>query len=156
MCWQRGDDGTVIFRATLPRVFECDSAMKPAKSSLDLPVLEDANSIQVALMQVMHRLRCGHIEHKTASRLLQGLQPASLNLRTASFEPTRKETAVIDPNMVEATPLGKNPWKGEDFEDEPDQMEESAGVDIQTVAEEAESLVPGTGLEPARLLGTAS
>jgi hypothetical protein len=77
------------------------------QSSLDLPVrLEDANSIQVALMQVMHLLLSGHNEHKTASRLLYGLQTASLNLHTASFEPTRKETIVIDPSRVEATPLG--------------------------------------------------
>ena len=109
--------------------------MKPAKSSLDLPVLEgrihpsgaDAGDAPAALRT-----------HRAQNRqpAAPGIAPASLNLRTASFEPTRKETAVIDPNMVEATPLGKNPWKGEDFEDEPDQMEESAGVDIQTVAEE--------------------
>jgi hypothetical protein len=37
---------------------------------LDLPDLEDANSIQVALMQVMHLLLSGHIEPKT--------QPAAL------------------------------------------------------------------------------
>lgn len=41
---------------------------------------------------------------------------------------------VIDPNAVETTPLGENPWNREDFEDEAE--EEAAEVDIQAVAEE--------------------
>jgi len=44
------------------------------------------------------------------------LQTASLNLRTASFEPACKESVVIDPNTVEATPMGETPWNSENFE----------------------------------------
>jgi hypothetical protein len=91
---------------------------KPKSAPFDLPVLEDANSIQVALMQVMRLLLAGHIEHKTASLLLYGLQTASLNLRAASFEPIHKESVVIDPNAVDATPLGENPWNRADFEED--------------------------------------
>ena len=52
-----------------------------------LPVLEDANSIQIALMQVMRLLLTQQIEHKTASLLLYALQTASTNLRLTNFKP---------------------------------------------------------------------
>ena len=54
---------------------------RKARAALDLPVLEDANSIQVALMQVMRLLVSAQIDHKTASLLLYALQTASSNLR---------------------------------------------------------------------------
>ena len=50
-----------------------------------LPVLEDANSIQIALMQVMRLLISQQIDHKTASLLLYALQTASTNLRMTNF-----------------------------------------------------------------------
>ncbi len=104
-------------------------AKKPSKASLDLPVLEDANSIQVALMQVMQLLLSGQIEHRTASLLLYGLQTASLSLRAANFEPSRKETVVIDPKSVETTPLGENVWDRQEFETGEGEIE------LQAVAE---------------------
>ncbi len=47
---------------------------------LELPVLEDANSIQLAIMQVMDALIHGRISIKLSGRLLYGLQLASANL----------------------------------------------------------------------------
>jgi hypothetical protein len=47
---------------------------------LELPVLEDANSIQLAIMQVMEALVHGRINTKIAGQLLYGLQLASANL----------------------------------------------------------------------------
>ena len=86
-----------------------------APAALDLPVLEDANSIQVALMQVMRLLMSGQIEHRTASLMLYGLQTASSNLRVADFEPAHKQRVVIDPEQVDKSQLGKNLWCNQEF-----------------------------------------
>jgi hypothetical protein len=82
-----------------------------------LPVLEDANSIQIALMQVMRLLLSQQIDHKTASLLLSALRTASTNLRHANFKPFVHEV-VLDPRDVANTPLGQNLWEDQDFGDE--------------------------------------
>lgn len=95
-------------------------------STFVLPVLEDANSIQMALQQVMHLLVSRDIDHKTASLLLYGLQTASSNLRQTTFE-AYKNDVVLDPRDVPNTPLGSNIWEDEDFEepaDDPDLIEQ--------------------------------
>ena len=88
------------------------------RASLDLPVLEDANSIQVALMQVMRLILSGQIDPKTAGLLLYALQTASSNLSRTTFEPFIKTRVAIDPRTVDQTPLGEDPWRPEDFEEE--------------------------------------
>jgi len=100
--------------------------------TLDLPVLEDANSIQVALMQVMRLLISHQIDHKTAGLLLYALQTASFNLRRTDFEPVVKTKVVIDPTRVDETALGQSQWQNEDFENPEETEEEEA-------AEEAEN-----------------
>ena len=100
--------------------------------TLDLPVLEDANSVQVALMQVMRLLISHQIDHKTAGLLLYALQTASFNLRRTDFEPVVKTKIVIDPTRVDETALGESQWQNEDFEN----PEES---DEEEDAEEAEN-----------------
>jgi hypothetical protein len=82
--------------------------------AIDLPVLEDANSIQVAIMQVLNLLLTGHIEHKTAGLLLYGLQTASANLRHTRFEPYPRQV-VINPATVGETHLGEDVWQNSDF-----------------------------------------
>jgi hypothetical protein len=89
-----------------------------------LPVLEDANSIQIALMQVMRLLVCQQIEHKTASLLLYALQTASTNLRLTNFKPFIHEV-VLDPRTVNDTPLDSNLWEDEDFEGEEEEETEA-------------------------------
>jgi hypothetical protein len=49
--------------------------------------LEDAASVQRALMQVMTRLLSGNIGHKRADQILYALQTASVNLSTAGLGP---------------------------------------------------------------------
>ena len=93
--------------------------------TLDLPVLEDANSIQVALMQVMRLLISHQIDHKTAGLLLYALQTASFNLRRTDFEPVVKTKIVIDPTRVDETALGDPQWQNEDFENPEETEEES-------------------------------
>ncbi|HJX84470.1 MAG TPA: hypothetical protein VJ723_09020 [Candidatus Angelobacter sp.] len=56
-------------------------------SRLDIPILEDANSVQVAIMEVIRGLLDGDIDRKTGGLVLYGLQMASANLKYVSFEP---------------------------------------------------------------------
>jgi len=99
-----------------------------------LPVLEDANSIQIALMQVMRLLVSGQLDHKTASLLLYALQTASINLRMTKFDPWRHDV-VLDPRDVANTPLDSHLWSDEDFEDE--ETEEETEADRKIAALEA-------------------
>jgi len=89
-----------------------------APQAIELPLLEDANSIQIALMQVMRLILRGQLEPKTAGLLLYALQTASLNLRNTDFEPRCKTEVVIDPRDVPSVPLDEDQWNPDDFEEE--------------------------------------
>ncbi len=95
-----------------------------ANAAFLLPVLEDANSIQVALMQVMRLLVSQQIDHKTASLLLYALQTASTNLRMTDFKPYRRDV-ILDPRDAAQSCLGESLWHDEDFEEEDDEEEET-------------------------------
>ena len=102
-----------------------------------LPILEDANAIQIALMQVMRLLITQQIDHKTASLLLYALQTASTNLRLADFKPFRHEV-ILDPRDAADTVLGENVWRDHDFdEEEEDDEEEETEADRAIAALEA-------------------
>jgi hypothetical protein len=94
-------------------------------ATFTLPLLEDANSIQMALMQVMRLLISQQLDHKTASLLLYALQTASANLRLTDFKPFRHEV-VLNPRDAASTPLGEDAWSDDDFEEEEEQEEETA------------------------------
>jgi len=104
------------------------------RAALDLPVLEDANSIQVSLMQIMRLILSGQMDTKTAGLLLYALQTASSNLSRINFEPAVKTRVVIDPRTVDQTPLGEDPWRREDFEEE--EAEEAACEPIKAKVED--------------------
>ena len=99
-------------------------------------MLEDANSIQVALMQVMRLILSGQIDAKNAGLLLYALQTASTNLSRTNFEPTIKTRVVIDPRTVAQTPLGEDPWRREDYEEEEYEADDQAENDEVVAAEE--------------------
>ncbi len=111
---------------------------RKTRATLDLPVLEDANSIQVALMQVMGLLLRGQLDTKTAGMLLYGLQTASCNLRHTSFEHMIKTRFVIDPSRVGETELGADPWSQPDFYEEEDEEAEAPQAVAGTDKEEDE------------------
>jgi len=94
------------------------------RAALDLPVLEDAESVQVGLMQVMRLTLSGQLDSKTAGLMLCALQTASFNLRHTNFEPRFKHEIVIDPRRVDQTLLGKNAWENEDFPDQEEDPDE--------------------------------
>ena len=74
-----------------------------------LPTLEDANSIQVGLAEVMRLLVTTEIDSKTGALLLYAMQTASANMKRTSFEP-EPTLVVIDRECVERRPLGATAW----------------------------------------------
>jgi len=88
--------------------------------AIDLPVLEDANSIQVALMQIMRMTMGGQLDTKQAGLLLYALQTASFNLRHTNFEPFMHNvildlgtlpTACLATRKSGATRISKKKWR---------------------------------------------
>jgi len=116
------------------------------RADLYLPVLEDANSIQVSLMQIMRLLASRQIDSKIASLLLYALQTASCNLRHTTFEPGYIRDVVIDRRAIDQTSIGCDQWSEEDFPD-PEETE-------QEKAEEEEP--PAKPAAKAARVGTAA
>jgi hypothetical protein len=84
-----------------------------------LPTLEDANSIQVSLANVIERLVLQEIDHKQAALILYALQTASMNLKRTSLEPKLPTQVVIDRQSVARRPLGASAWssvEGRDYD----------------------------------------
>jgi hypothetical protein len=76
---------------------------------MTLPNLEDANSIQLGLSEIMRLLATQQIHHKSAALMLYALQTASINLNRTSFEP-EPTRVVIDSECVEQRPIGATAW----------------------------------------------
>jgi hypothetical protein len=91
-----------------------------------LPTLEDANSIQVGLAEVMRLLVTTEVDHKTGALLLYAMQTASANMKHTSFEP-EPTRVLIDRECVERRPLGATAWskvEGREYDEvETDQVE---------------------------------
>lgn len=100
-----------------------------AQRRFDFPLLEDANSVQVALMKVIQMLGSGRLEHKTAGLMLYALQTASSNLRKASFEVDEVTEVVIDRGDIDRTSIGGPQWLEEDFETEIEDAEDDEEAD---------------------------
>lgn len=108
-----------------------------------MPLLEDANAIQLALMQVMQLLSSAQMDHKTAGLMLYALQTASVNLRNTQFEAEEATDVVIDRDTVNATCIGGQQWFEEDFED--DEPEEGEGEETEALAVGVEEKLEATG-----------
>jgi hypothetical protein len=110
------------WRATRLRL---NPAGKPrAAGALELPVLEDADSIQIALMQVMRLLLGRQLDPKIAGLVLYGLQTASGNLGRIDLDHRRKTNIVIDPRRIAENGVGDDAWSPADFAEE-DSAEEA-------------------------------
>ena len=81
-----------------------------------LPVLEDADSIQITLGQIMRMIVCRQVDTKSAGLLLYGLQIASANLRRTQFEPYHRNVTV-DLFRVPERIIGDEAWSPSDFKD---------------------------------------
>src|SRR3954447_13519923 len=81
---------------------------------IQLPVLEDASSIQSAISQVISLLLQNQIDSKKAGLILYALQTASSNL--ARLQAESKEDMHWDPEITAQTPLRGwtlEPWERE-------------------------------------------
>ncbi len=58
---------------------------------VDMPLIEDPNSIQLALMKMVQALVDGRVDMKLAGLLLYALQIASSNVNRLTFAPQREE-----------------------------------------------------------------
>jgi len=118
------------------------AASAPA-ARFTFPLLEDANSVQVALMNVIQMLGAGTIDHKTAGLMLYALQTASNNLRSVAFEADDVTDVVIDRDTVAATCIDGPQWFEDDFEcDEEDDQEEGAELEADAEDSDAEENQP--------------
>ena len=125
------------------------------QSRFVLPLLEDANAVQMALMQVMQLLAWGQMDHKMAGLLLYGLQTASANLSYVDFEPEEPTDVVIIREDVQLTDIGGPQWDPEEFESgEEEEEEEEDSVD-DNVEGAAVRAVEGTANSPAATVGGA-
>ena len=79
------------------------------RQELRLPTLEDANSIQAGLADVMRELRESTMDHKTAGLILYALQIASANVKHTSFEPSPTEM-IIDSTSLKHCPNAAAHW----------------------------------------------
>ena len=128
-----------------------------APLAFELPILEDANSIQVALMQVMRLLLTGAIEHRTAALLLYALQTASSNLSRTEFKP-RPEEVVIDKSAIPDTLLGDSAWYKQEFVDlqDEDESEDNEEDTDEEDSEEEEGTIQAVGCDSTRNRGWPS
>jgi hypothetical protein len=82
---------------THQRMAESRLPAPPQAPRLPSMMMEDANSIQVALMEVTRSLLAGQITEKTAGKLLYSLQIAASNLKRLTFHETPQLMAVDPP-----------------------------------------------------------
>ncbi|HLZ42231.1 MAG TPA: hypothetical protein VKQ11_14780 [Candidatus Sulfotelmatobacter sp.] len=124
-----------------------------AGERFDFPLLEDANSVQVALMKVIQMLGSGTIEHKTAGLMLYALQTASNNLRNVDFEADEVTDVVIDRGTVAATCIAGAQWFEDDFEcgEEGDEEEANEKERAAAAGDEQPAHTMQTKAEPITL-----
>jgi hypothetical protein len=108
-----------------------------APRRFDLPLLEDANAVQIALMKVIQMLGSGRMDHKTAGLMLYALQTASANLRIADLEADDATDVVVDRDTVNATCINGPQWFEEDFEDRMGSDEDTNEEDTEEEADDA-------------------
>jgi hypothetical protein len=110
------------YRLTQARLLEDESKVLLC----NLPLLEDANSIQIAVMQVIHLLGSGKMDTKVAGLVLYALQTAAVNMKRVNFEAEKVTDVVIDQDTLDLTCINGPQWFERDFADK---VEEEAGKD---------------------------
>jgi len=116
--------------------FAAESCIKP-RPMFSMCLLEDANSVQVALMQVLNLLGSGQMDPKTAGLMLYGLQTASANLRHVKFEAEKATDVVIDRNTVDQTCINGPQWFARDFAGQVQEQQEQEEAEKPAAAASA-------------------
>jgi hypothetical protein len=101
------------YRQTQARLLEDESKNRIS----NFPLLEDANSIQVAVMHVIHLLGSGKMDTKVAGLMLYALQTASANMKRVSFEAVNVTDIVIDQDTLDLTCIKGPQWFDRDFDE---------------------------------------
>ena len=126
--------------------FAAEGRVRP-RPVFSMCLLEDANSVQVAIMQVLQLLGSGQMDYKMAGLMLYGLQTASGNLRNTKFEAEKATDVVIDRNTVDQTCINGPQWFAQDFAAE--KVEESGEIVAAAGAEPVQREVDD-GVEEAK------
>ncbi len=115
---------------------EINLNMQRERWEATMSLLEDADSVQMGLGEIMRLMMTRQVDHRTAALMLYALQTASTNLKRTSFEP-QPTLVVIDPECVERRPLGATAWstvEGCEYDDvremEKREKEDAAGHDV--------------------------
>jgi hypothetical protein len=137
--------GQCFFHERIRRERAKIAADASAQRRFDLPLLEDANSVQVALMKTIQMLGSGRLDHRTAGLMLYALQTASVNLRNAEFEARRATDVVIDRDDVDRTCINGPQWYEEDFDEE---VEEEGEAEVEDEAD-SEAAIPAAQVAAA-------
>ena len=93
-CEKVREDGTVCGSPQMKGYRYCyahERMLAVRSSRLELPALEDANAVQMAIMRVQKALIDDEISEKKAGLLLYSLQMASSNLKHTTFTDSKKE-----------------------------------------------------------------
>ncbi len=112
---------------------------KPAPFAL--PLLEDANAIQLAIQRVIRAILTGELDNKRAGLILFALQTASANLKNTDFEPFKLQpTALRQTREPQLEPIAE----AEDEQEEEEQEEEEEEQVPDDETEELEQLETDT------------
>ncbi len=109
-CEKVREDGTVCGCPQMKGYRYCyahERMLAMRSGRLELPALEDANAVQMAIMRVQKALIDDEISEKKAGLLLYSLQMASSNLKHTTFTDSKKEVVT---EMVESprTPTSRD------------------------------------------------
>src|ERR1700675_4949238 len=97
-----------------PLPVPCYSDIEYATGDIDLPIFEDAHSIQAVIRQVVQMVLQKRLERKPASLLLYALQIASPNLKRMELEKPQPEQVVtdlepvVDPHEAWKAPIARS------------------------------------------------
>ncbi len=109
-CEKVREDGTVCGSPQMKGYRYCyahERMLLTQSQKLDLPALEDANGIQMAIMRVQKALIDDEISEKKAGLLLYSLQMAASNLKNTTFTDSKKDV-VTEMRESPRTPTSKN------------------------------------------------
>ncbi len=98
-CEKVREDGTVCGSPQMKGYRYCyahERMLQTQSQKLELPALEDANGIQMAIMRVQKALIDDEISEKKAALLLYSLQMASSNLKHTTFTSKDKKDVVTE------------------------------------------------------------
>jgi hypothetical protein len=81
---------------------------QPDLPGFHIPLLEDANSVQITLMQIMRLIATKQIDAKSAALMLYALQTAAANVRNLTFEPRYIHQVVLSADNLSKSRLGRS------------------------------------------------